>query len=525
MKQLARLLLAVLPIAALVAFAGPAQATGTTCESIGAPEVPGASVLSVTSIERHDFTVPPGPFNPEPITDIPAFCEVVVTLTHPGVDDQVFVETWLPLDTWSGRFQGTGGGGYAAGVFDTALAFAVKAGYAAVSTDAGVDEDPLNPSKWALTDDGRVNRELLTNFSSRSLHDMTVAGKALTAQFYGRPADHSYWNGCSTGGRQGHMEAQRYPNDYDGIVATAPAINWPRWLMADQWPQIVMQQEGNFPTPCEFAAFNDAAVAACDLLDKVADGVIGDPTQCRYDPRELIGKKIVCEGQELTISRADAEVVAKIWDGPGLWYGLPRGTSFDWIAATVTAPDGTITGAPFGIADNWIKYFVQKDPAFDTSTITYRDFPRLFARSRAEFDRIIGTDDPDLSGFRAAGGKMLTWHGYADEVIFPGGTVNYRERVERVMGGPSRVDEFFRVFLAPGVGHCAGGPGPVPTDPLAAVVDWVERGVAPDTLPAATTNANGEQVTRDLCRYPLVSRYNGHGDPNSATSYRCARKF
>lgn len=509
MSRLARLASALLPLLALVVLASPASATGAACGAVAAPSVPGARVLSVSGVEQHDYTVPPGPFNPEPITGIPAFCDVVVTLTHPGADDVVTVEVWLPLTTWNGRFQGTGGGGFTAGFFDSALAPAVIGGYAAASTDAGVPNDVVDPSSWA--DDP----ELVTNFASRSLHDMAVVGKAVTATFYGHPAAYSYWNGCSTGGRQGMMSAQRYPTDYNGILAAAPAINWTKFIVAEQWPPIVMSEADNHPTPCKMAAFANAAVAACDNLDKVTDGIIGNPAQCHYNPYRLVGTTIMCEGHPVTITPSDAAVVAKIWAGPGLWSGLPKGTPFLGIASTT--PDGT-AALPFPIADNWIKDFLLKDPTFDTSTLTYKDWYHLFAQSQSEYGSIIDTSNPNLTAFRAAGGKMLTWHGEADELIFPAGTTNYRQRVAAAT--PGRTDDFFRLFMAPGVGHCGGGVGPAPTDPLAAVVKWVEKGNAPDTLPASSPTA-----TRDLCLYPLVSRYNGTGNPNNASSYRCARTY
>jgi pimeloyl-ACP methyl ester carboxylesterase len=509
MARLIKLLLAAIPIAALVVATNPAAAEVAACTAVQAPTVPGARVLTVTAVERHDYVVPPGMTNPEPITDIPAFCEVVVTLTHPGAGDVVTVEAWLPLTTWNGRFQGTGGGGYAPGFFDQALAPAVKQGYAATSTDAGVGSDPLTPT-WALTDDGAVNRELLTNFASRSLHDMAVAGKALTAGFYGRPATYAYWTGCSTGGRQGLMSAQRYPDDYDGIVAAAPAINWTKFVVAEQWPQVVMAEANNYPTPCELQAFADAAVTECDRADKVPDGVIGDPTRCEYDPYRLVGTTILCDGRPITISPSDAAVVARIWAGPGVWSGLPKGTPFWGVAGTT--PDGT-AGTPFPVADNWIKYFLKRDPTFDTSTLTFGDWYRLFAQSIAEYRAVIDTSDPNLSAFRAAGGKMITWHGQADEVIFPAGSTKYWQQVPRA-------NDFYRLFMAPGVGHCGGGRGAAPTDPLAAVVAWVEQGRAPNTLPAATPTS-----TKNLCPYPKVSRYDGKGNPNDASSYRCAHSY
>lgn len=505
-----RLASALLPLLALVVLASPAAAATSACDAVRPPTVPGAHVLSVSGVTRPDgYTVPPGPFNPDPIPGMPAFCELTVTLTHPGVHDRVTVAVWLPTATWNGRFQGTGGGGYAAGLFTVGLVPALVQGYAAAATDAGVPVDIMDPGAWAN------DPELLTNFASRSLHDLAVVGKAVTAEFYGRPPAYSYWNGCSTGGRQGLMSAQRYPTDYNGIVAAAPAINWTKFIVAEQWPQVVMNETGNHPTQCELAAFNTAAIAACDGLDRVTDGVISSPAQCHYDPYRLVGTKIQCNGHEVTITRADAAVVARIWAGPGVWSGLPKGTPFQGIANTTE--DGT-AGIPFPVSDNWIKDFLLRDPDYDTSTLTYADWYRLFAQSQREYARIIDTSNPNLTAFRAAGGKMITWHGEADELIFPAGTTDYYRRVDAAT--PGRTEDFYRLFMAPGVGHCAGGTGPAPTDPLAAVVAWVEQGKAPEILPAQS-----ETATRNLCLYPLVSQYNGTGDPTQASSYHCARTY
>lgn len=506
MRKLVQLSVTLLPFVAGVFFATPAASAGGRCESLTPPAVPNAHVTSLTAEERPDYEVPPGPYNPDPVP-VPPICAVSLTLTHPGADDNVTIAVWLPLNSWNGRFQGTGGAGYAAGLFDFGLAPAVLDGYAAASTDAGAVNDLESPGNLA------TDPEVLTNFASRSLHDMAVAGKALTARFYGRPAAHSYWYGCSTGGRQGLMSAQRYPTDYDGIVAAAPAINWTEFLPADQWPQVVMNEMRTYPTPCEFEAFRTAAVAACDALDKVRDGIIGSPSRCHYDPNRLVGTTVLCDGHEVTITRADAAVVAKIWAGPGVWSGLPRGATFDGIAGTT--PDGT-AGVPFPISDNWLRHFVLKHP--DTSTLTYRDWYRLFFRSQREYARTLDTANPNLTAFRAAGGKLITWHGEADQLIFPAGTTSYWHRVDAAT--PGRTTDFYRLFLAPGVGHCASDTVPAPTDPLAAVVAWVEQGRAPDVLPAASQTA-----TRDLCPYPLVSRYDGTGDPNDAASFRCARSY
>jgi hypothetical protein len=539
MKRLLILLAAVLLLAALASCASAATSPsghsgGKACTTVAQPQLPGVRVLLVTAATRPGGTLsfppdPPDPPNPTPapVTGVPAYCDVTVVLTHPELDDRIRIQLWLPLTGWNGRFQATGGGGFAAGGFERSLAPAVKNGYAAASTDAGVGTNVLSPAGWAVDKDGNVNQGLLTNFASRSMHEMSQVGKQVTAGFYGWAAAYSYWNGCSTGGRQGLMEAQRYPADFNGILAASPAINWDRFNLAQLWPQVVMNQAHTYPSACEFDAFNKAAIAVCDRDDGVTDGVIDRPENCRFDPNELIGTTLVCQGKTVQISRADAQVVQKIWDGPitpagtQLWYGLLKGTRFDLLAATTPGQDGTLHGVPFPIADDWVKYFLKRQPDFDTSTIGYSEFEQLFRQSQAQYNAVIGTDNPDLSAFRDAGGKMITWHGLADQLVFPQGTVDYRRRVEAVMGGAGATDQFYRVFLAPGADHCFGGTGPVPIDPLAALVDWVENGHAPDTLPATTANRAGRTITRNLCLYPLLPHYTSHGDPNSAASYTC----
>ncbi|MBV9650895.1 MAG: tannase/feruloyl esterase family alpha/beta hydrolase [Pseudonocardiales bacterium] len=527
-------LVAVLSLAVLAscASAPTGRSGGTSCATSDQPQLTGARVLSVTAAAHPGGTYafpanPPNP-TPSPIAGVPAYCDVTVLLAHPELDDRVRVEVWMPLTGWNGRFLAAGGGGFVAGLFDRYLAPAVKDGYAAASTDAGVSTNGSRPPSWALDHSGNVNQGLLTNFAFRSVHEMAQVGKQLTASFYGRPAAHSYWNGCSTGGRQGLMEAQRYPADFNGILAAAPAINWDRFTVAEFWPQAVMNQAHTFPTACEFNAFTQAAIAACDRDDSVADRVIDRPENCRFNPHQLVGTTVTCEGKTVQISQADAELVDKIWQGPTshegqhLWYGPLKGTPLDGLAATAAGPDGTRHGAPFAVAADWIKYFLKRRPGFDTSSIGYGEFEQLFQQSGTQYHAVIGTDNPDLSAFRDAGGKMITWHGLADRLISPQGTIDYRRRVEAAMGGTGATDQFYRVFLAPGVDHCSGGTGSVPTDPLAAVVDWVEHGHAPETLPAATTSTAGRPVTRNLCSYPQLSHYIGHGDPDSAGSYTCA---
>ncbi|MGW4526819.1 tannase/feruloyl esterase family alpha/beta hydrolase [Amycolatopsis sp. NPDC004378] len=491
MRRLPQFLAAAVPLllTGLVPLAPSAAAATPACAAVSVPAPSGAKTESVQAEHKT------------------AYCQVTVTLTHDGTD-HVKVAVALPDTGWTGRLQALGGSAYAAGNFD-GLAQAAKDGYAGVTTDAGVSLDGLDTS-WALKSDGRVDQTLLTNFATRSVHEEALIGKAVTQRYYHRPVTYSYWTGCSTGGRQGYSEAQKYAGDFDGILANAPAVDWTQFAVATLWPQVVMNQSHDFPSTCVLSAFRTAAVKACDARDGVTNGIVDRPDECGYDPRSLVGTKVVCDGQEFTVTAADAEVMRKIWAGPTdehgrrLWAGLPKGADYTWLVAT--APG-------FPVAVKWVQSFVEKQAGFDTSKLTYAQYADVFRQSVREYDDVIGTSDPDLSAFRRAGGKLITFVGANDQLIPPGGTLSYRAQVERTMGG---VNDFYRLFPAPGVEHCFGGGGPEPTNALGQLVDWVEHGKAPATLTAASADGR----TRDLCPLPRVSRYAG-GDPAVASSYRC----
>lgn len=513
------------PIAAAVAVltlslvaAVPADAAPSVPKQIASAPVPCAGLTAVT-LPNTDITSA----SIVPASDtMPATCRVHATVTHPPAGDTENIDVWMPVDGWNRRFQGVGGGGYVGGS-PQALAAPVRQGYAAASTDAG---HVGGSGAFALDANGRLNWQLIRDFAYLGIHDMTVVGKAVTAAFYGRPAAYAYWNGCSTGGRQGLSEAQRYPDDYDGILSAAPAINWSRFIPAEFWPELVMLREGDFLPQCKFDAFQAAAVEACDEVgDGVRDGVIGDPSRCDFDPRKQVGQVTPCG----TITTQDASIVEKIFAGPRsttgdfLWYGLTPGTSFAGLARTVTTGD-TTTGAPFPIALTHLGTWVQQNPSWDWTTATYEEYDQLFVQSVEMYTSVIGTDNPDLREFRRSGGKVLIWHGQSDQLIFPQGTVDYYERVQAVMGGSARTGEFARLFMAPGVAHCAGGAGPQPNDPLSALIDWVERGKAPRVLDGVVRDATGTVVrSRPICMYPEVAAYRGHGDVPDASSYVCRR--
>ncbi|WP_284294431.1 tannase/feruloyl esterase family alpha/beta hydrolase [Luteimicrobium album] len=471
----------------------------TACAPVRPSAPAGTHVDSVTAVAHTGGTISFPTAYPAvgPIADVPAWCDITVTVSHLGANDHVKIKVSLPQDRslWTGRFQAAGGSAYLAGDLTDpapALVQAVKAGYAAGATDAGVGQNAIDVSGWALTPRGTLDTALLKNFSTRSLHDLAVVGKDVARQFYGRSVTYAYWNGCSTGGRQGYAEAQDHPTDFQGILANAPAINWDRFAIATLWSQAVFNEEHVQPSPCELQAFTDAAVKACDTLDGHKDGIIDDPSKCDWDARRLVGTKVVCDGQEIIISRATADAVRKIWEGPTtpsgkqLWYGPNKGANLDSLAAY---------GAPFVVASQWAQYFVTRDPSLDLTRLTYDEFYRLYASSQRQFHDVIGTDDPDLRAFARSGGKLITWHGQADQLVPTQGTVDYKQRVDGLLGSRN-VDSFYRLFLLPGVDHCAGGTDL--TNALDSLVTWVEKGHAPATLSATITQPDGATVTRQV---------------------------
>ena len=479
------------------------------CASLTQPDVPGASVISFAAAEARNISLVDMFGQPLPTVNI---CDVNVTLTHGNAGDRVRVEIWMPLDKteWNGRFQGTGGGGFVAGFFASGMGPAVAQGYAAGSTDAG-----LNTS--FTTTELDFEDQDLRNFASLSVHEMAVVGKAVSAQYFGRPVDFSYWNGCSTGGRQGMMEAQSFPEDFDGVLAVAPAINWEKFVPTNLWPYAVLNEAGEFPPLCVWDSFMAAQIAACDGDDGAEDGLLSDPVACDFDPGSVVGQNAaLCRSNETTTITDDhATYFAKMMgpalspNGTELWFPLEHGSTLDLLA----------TNPPQALATTWLDGVLFPGEEFDFGSLTTRTFVDLFDRSVARFGSNIGTSNPDLSKFRDNGGKILAWHGLADQLIMPHGTFDYLSRVEERLGGASAVGEFFRVFAAPGVLHCSGGPGPEPADALGVLVKWVEEGVAPNTLPATKT-VNGTTVSRNLCRWPMVLSYTD-GDMNSADSWTC----
>lgn len=397
--------------------------------AITQPSVFGAQILSLeaTAVQSHTFTNPfftilrdQGASLASPVD----FCNVTITHTHLGKNDTLRTQIWLPTDpSWNGRIQMGGGGGWAAGLDDLAavtMSKALSQGYVTAGVDGGVPTDNfLSPAAWALTSPGNVDYNRLQDFAAIALHDGALFTKAVTASFYSQAADYSYWNGCSQGGRQGYMLAQRYPDIFDGISATAPAINFAQFFVSQTYPQQVLNELGEYPDPCEYQTLTKAAINACDGHDGLLDGIISHPDSCTFDPYKLVGTPADCDTSgPKTISRTAAAAMHAAWHGTRTANGSLLWPSIGYeanpannILATVCAADGTCKSLRNSLYVDFIKYFVRKDPSYDIDDMTRKDFEHNFHAGVHEYGSILNAASPDLSEFRAAGGKLLTWHG------------------------------------------------------------------------------------------------------------------
>ncbi|KAH9204921.1 feruloyl esterase [Leptodontidium sp. 2 PMI_412] len=395
-----------------------------------------------------------------------SFCNVTVTYTHPGQNDNIHVTSWFPTPgAWNERIQATGGGGLVAGgenfvISRNAMAGAVGADYAAITTDAGLEETG-DASSWALASSGSVNLYALQNMGSVSLN------------FYSTPAKYSHFSGSSQGGRQGLMLAQRYPSLYDGIASSAPALKLNSLVATLYWPQLVMAVAGAHPHPCELDALTAAAILQCDGKEGVVDGLI---SACDYNPFNSVGSTFICATTSTTmqISQLAATIANATWAGPVtvsgdlIWYGANIGAD---LSGTVTyqgpaqpscTTNGTCTGVPNSLGSQWLKLFIAKNPNFDLGNITPQQFGDMIHQGEQQFGSLIDTFDPDLSAFKAAG---------VDKII---PTKNTEDYYNRVMALDPHVHEFYRIFEAPGIQHCSYGNGGQPTSTTAR---WVQEGM------------------------------------------------
>lgn len=403
-------------------------------------------------------------------------CLVTAMVNHPPANDSVKVWIALPINQWNGRFEGMGGGGFVGGRPE--FSEPLSQGFAAGATNTGHDG---GSGSFALNSNGQLNWQLIRDNAYLGIHDMSILGKELVTAFYGKPAKYTYFVGGSTGGRQGLSEAQRFPNDYDGILSFYPATNWHRFVLAELWAQVVMNELNNYISTAKFEAFNTALITDVDSKDGFTDGVIENALDLKFNPSLFIGK--IMGDSEFT--EKDAEVILKIWEGPRtkdgqfMWYGLVPGTSFLPLAGTKGTP---LTGNPFSISVEWVQYFLLSNPKWTGAALTRDEFELLFNQAVEQYGSVFGTDNPDLNAFNNHGGKLLLIHGLSDRLICVQGTIQYYQRVAEKMGNAGKTLDFSRLFLIPGLDHNYTNPALKPINHFDALIQWVENKKAPEKI-------------------------------------------
>jgi feruloyl esterase len=485
-------------------IASPAFAA--SCESLASLAFSNTTITSAQVVAAGQFS-PPGPAGKgkgaNVYKDLPEFCRVAATL-KPSSDSDIKVEFWLPTSNWNKKLQSVGNGGWAGVISYSALADAVKAGYASASTDTG---HVGGSGSFALE-----HPEQLIDFSWRSEHEMTVKAKAVVQAFYGSAPRLSYWNGCSTGGRQGLKEAQKFPDDYDGIITGAPAN---RTAISLWIAFAVLKDPASYIPPAKYPVIHQAALAACDLRDGVKDGLIEDPTRCKFDPKALLCKN--GDGPSC-LTAPQVEAAKKIYSsatnprtGQVLFPSLAPGSELNW-GIQAAGPDPSAN-----IFDHF-KYVVFKNPAWDWKTF---DFDKGIALEEQPEKAAMNATDPNLKPFFSHNGKLLIYHGWADSNVSPLNTIKYYKSVEDTLGGASKTSNNMRLFMEPGMGHCGGGEGPNVFDKVGTLEQWVEQGKAPEKIIASHSTAGKVDRTRPLCSYPQVAKYKGSGSIDEAANFAC----
>jgi feruloyl esterase len=503
-----------LPVCVLLAaFSGCSErAAGPKCEDLAHLALPDTTITLARSVAAGAFVPPrefpfPGGAPPKdfiPYTTLPAFCRVAGSI-KPVPDSDIRFEVWMPAEGWNGKLVGVGNGGFWGEIMYPRMSEPLTRGYAVASTDTG-HEGAVDDPTFAVG-----HPEKLVDHGYRAIHEMTVKAKAIVAERYGEGARRSYWLGCSTGGRQGLMEAQRFPEDYDGISAGAPANNWVPLMASGTWIVAALEDpSGGIPAE-KFPAIQRAAVDACDEKDGVPDRVIGEPAKCDFDPGVLL-----CNGADGPdcLTSAQVESMRKIYAGPKnprtgeqVFPGVEPGSELELPAFF-----------RFRIYEKYFRQLVLENPEWDLRTL---DYDRDLAAARERHDAILKATDPDLSVFVDRGGKLFLWHGWNDTLITPRNTIHYYEEVLRTMGA-DRVKDSVRLFMLPGVLHCSGGDGADNVDHLSVLEGWVELGKAPDHVIARKRLDESGERTRPLCPHPQVARYAGTGNVEDDASYRCS---
>ena len=468
-------------------------ALGSSCDALRHAQFAYTDILSAEQISTGSF-IPVGAKDGG-FSGLPPFCRVAAAV-HPVADSDIRVEVWLPVDNWNGRALGTGNGGFAGSIAYSSLASNLKAGYAVANTDMGMAVPPGSDASVFI---GRPER--WRDWGYRATHEMRTLEDALIRAYYGKPPDRSYFSGCSTGGEQALMEAQRFPDDYDGIIAGAPANNRVGVHISILWNYMATHREAAAYIPQDkLKLLHQSVVHACGLQD----GLIGDPFACKFDPGVLL-----CRSADTAhcLTATQVETARRVYAGPidpvtgkPLYPGVPKGSELDWTRfgpepdQPSTPPYAPIFQWVFGLKWDWRTFDLHRGPQQMETTLA----------------KDVNATNGNLTRFRDRGGKLIAYHGLADWLVVPGEALQYRDSVQRATGAD--LSSFYRLYLIPGMAHCGGGLGPNTLPAIGPLVDWVEKGIAPQQLTATRTPAPAEgPMQRPICAYPQMAKYQGTG--------------
>ena len=480
----------------------------TPCGALSTLALPNTTITFAQAVEAGNYA-PPTPGAAERSLALPAFCRVAATL-KPTQDSDIKIEVWMPTSGWNGKFQAVGNGAFSGAIAYPAMVRALLRGYATSSTDTG---HVGGSASFALG-----HPEKVIDFGWRAVHEMTVASKKIIAAYYDAGPRYSFWNGCSAGGRQAMKEAQRFPADFDGIIAGAPGLDWTgRAAQAVRVAKTLEKTESARLSQTETQALHRAVVQACDALDGLKDGLIEDPARCTFDPAVL-----QCKGSEGTTCLTAPQIeTARLMYSTAVnprtkrgITGLAPGSELGWTPMGWTA-SARATGL------DQFRFIVFTDPGWDVQKF---NFDSDIVRAEETDAGTINALDPNVKPFIDRGGKLIQYHGWSDPQISPGNSTQYYTRVQDTLGGADRIRNAYRLFMAPGMAHCGGGEGPNAFDMVTALEQWVEHGKAPDQIVASHSTNGVADRTRPLCPYPQVAVYTGTGSSDEAASFACRER-
>ncbi len=518
---------AVLLLTIILAQPGPARAgsnapQGLDCAALAELAITDTTPLAATAIRFNDSNRPVIP-TPSGTVALPDYCRV-----RAAVLPQINFELRLPLNDWNGKFFMAGCGGFCGRVladrpgYSNAINVALVRNYAAVTTDAGHWAPHAADGVWAYND-----RSAEIDYSYRVIPEVARVARAVITAFYGSKEQHSYFSGCSNGGRMGALAIQRYPDLFDGVLVGAPALDWRTLAMYSSWVMKAnMDENGNFVFDHRKTALLARAVMAhCDASDGLKDGQITDPRQCTFDPATL-----QCPGNDdglECLTKTEVQVVQKWYQGlpdthgAGWSYKVPLGSESYW-PRWLTPPPGR-PGAFYLFGDALHKYIIHEQdpgPGYSPVDMDLERYPVELDYMR----EIYRADNPNLSAFKKTGGKAVFYQGWSDPAAIPEMTIGYYEDVRKKMGGQAKTNEFLRLFMIPGAGHCWESPHPSPDifNPIEVLENWVEHGIAPERIDARQYDGTGGTIrSRPLCAYPGVAHYNGTGSIDDASNFSC----